>query len=138
MEHLSTVFSPAQVAETLGCGVSDVCSIRGFPPLVDGVDDEGNPLRGHAVADVAAWIDRITIDARSKARVLISLSEAAELLGVQDDYLVQTCTPGMPRHDRTAPQPIFVGDIAGFVGQEVEAFRDRCAAMARAAGGTVH
>jgi hypothetical protein len=132
------IFSPEQIADVLGTTAEALREIQGFPSLIDGIDSQGEAVTGYSQAQFADWCAHLSQESKRKARTLIDLATAAEIIGADVDHLVQTVTPGMPRYDRMAPRPVYAGEAAVFIKEEVLAYRDRRTAMAQLVGRTVH
>src|SRR5215469_16531023 len=100
------VFTPEQIAEFLGCGVEMLRDIPSFPALVEGHDAQGEPLNGYRMEDFRSWLESIGQRSRRQSRALISLAEAAHLMGMEADHFAQTTMLGMSRFDPLAPCPV--------------------------------
>jgi hypothetical protein len=67
---------------------------------------------------------------------LVSLQDAANLLGVEIGDVTQFCTVGFPRHDPQFPRAVWAfSQRVGFIAQEIHRFQASRTVMTARAGG---
>ena len=134
---MSGLLTATHLAGIMGIRVDALADIAGLPPMVEITAENGEIIAGYDAGAVMAWGDELdrassTVDARD----LISLQDAANLIGVEIGDITQFCTVGFPRHDPQFPRAVWAfGQRVGFIAQEIHRFQASRTVMAAQAGG---
>jgi hypothetical protein len=130
---MSELFTADYVAEVLGVHVDALRDIPDFPPLI-----ERGGITGYCADAFLRWgeaIHRKSISDGS-TREIVSLFEAADLLGASVREMAQMHMKGAPRFDPFLPRALSIhGELIGFLKDEILRYRAQRDAMAEQAGG---